>query len=64
MTDKQLERANEIKAELLRLNQLKKGLQNNIHLTINFEFYKDLREPFVDVVEGKIAELKAEYEKL
>lgn len=64
MTDKQLERGNEIKAELLGLNQLKRGLQSNIRLTINFEFYKGLREPFVDIVEGKIAELKAEYEKL
>ncbi|MEE1139570.1 MAG: hypothetical protein U0M02_13925 [Acutalibacteraceae bacterium] len=63
MTDKRLKRANDIKTELSKLRLLKDSLNKRV-VTIDLAFFENLREPFIDVIEGKIAELEAEFKKL
>ena len=64
MTDKELARANEIKAELVGLEQLKRSLLSNNRVTINLDFYEDLRKSFANVVGDRISTLKVEFETL
>ena len=63
MTDKRLKRANDIKTELSKLRLLKDSLNKRV-VTIDFAFFENLRNPFIDVIEGKIAEKEAEFKKL
>ncbi len=64
MTEKQYKRANEIKAALSSLRLLKNSLDKRT-VTIDFAFFENnLREHFIDDVEGEIAKLEAEYKKL
>ena len=63
MTDKKLKKANDIKTELSKLRILKDSLNKRV-VTIDFAFFDNLRNPFIDVIEGKIAELEAEFKKM
>ena len=64
MTDKQFNRANEIKDLIKNLEWLKRVLETERLVQFAMEPIKMIKDDFIDVVESKIAQLQAEYKKL
>ena len=64
MTDKQLKRANEIKSDLRNLEWLKGEFSKGGIVQFNMNPLQMIKSDLIDVVEGKIAQLRAEYKSL
>lgn len=64
MNDKAFERAKQIKQDLLYLDLVKNTLRKSINISIDLSRIESVRQPFIDAVDGLIAQLKQEYENL
>ena len=64
MTDKQFERASEIKQLLKSLENLKSQIEENPRVNFYMGDFKEIKNDLIDLIEGKMSKLKAEYERL
>ena len=64
MTDKQFDRANEIQRLLKSLELLKSQLEEKPLVRFYVSDFKEIKNDLIDLIEGKISQLKAEYERL